>query len=1826
MRAFLCPDDMATSESRLVITVDSRSAEQRTRDTARALGELEKHGLGAQVGVEQMNRALKNTEGAAGSAHAAIRRMATGAIAGVSAMQVIDMADQWGQFASRIRMATESTEEYERVQARMAKSANATYRSVNETREAFIQLSPVLRQMGMSLDQSMDAIDAFSGLLVVNAASGDRADAALRALSISLQKGKIDADSWITIYSTLDSVVDVIAKSTGKAADEIRRLGAEGKLSVQDFAQALSGQYASVMQQVEGMPTTVRDAMSKVANSFTEYIGWSNEARGITAGMADAILVLGENFDTLATVGLAAAGGALTAYAARGAVAAVQTAAHTAEAVRNAAATRAAAQASHQYAVAKLAEAQATVAASTGMQRLTAVTALLIPAQRQLTASSVALAAASRTAYLPLLGMLGGPVGLAATVGLTAAAFLTMGGNATAATPSIEELSTSIDKLTRAQLALRQQQTDELVETLEGQAQEAAHALQGLQTDYEELQQAFDDGRGVSAEGLQNVNKALVEQRAALDTANQKLDEARALQDRLGASAAAAAGGVGVLNNALAQTDEAGTKYLERLEKRALLAGKTTQVAQLNALRDAGEFKMDDAAYERALKAARALDAVAKSAGGAKSALDKLNLSSISNGLAVESSKIDAALRQLEITWNRGDMGADRYFTNRIALAEAAGAAQEGAIQKEINALNALGAKGKAGQQVREKLADAETKLAVARARNSSELATLRAEEEAYFRGPSMENIKTLTEAKRALEEQNRTLEDQIRYFGLTGSEVEKLRVARLDEMLAQQYAALATATANEASEGELNRINDLIAALYNLRNAREVSAGLQSQHEAQQREKARIEASVQSWGRGIDKIGELFVEGFSASLDKNDDAFDAFVDNAGKALKNSVATALYEATLKPIVIRFVAQMAGVLGGAQTRQGILNQNGMGGGGMDLGGLRSASGLFNSGSGAAMGTEYAANAWGSMGGDSMEALIAGNSSNWGVSSSMGSNIGAGVGYAAAIYALTEKQYATAIGTAVGTYIMPGIGTAIGSLLGNFVDGMLGDKLAGETRAGAQYGLVVDGQLYNPRRGTSRATDATGVQWLEGPSGGGDSESIRAAIEATTTSINEMFRIVGADVSLSGFWAGFEGSEKGRGGVGAGGNLSTGAAFGEGGTGSNYDKSLFDRTRARTLTAEEAANMLPAQLAQASLQAWQAAAEQMPGALARVLQGVDLSGMADDAILALQAQFVTLVTQADQLRAGLAALPFPPTVAQTFAFAAALAEAAGGAENAANQLASYYQNYYSETERAAHLTAQLIDRFAQLGYTLPQTRDEFRGLVEANMALGEGGARTTAELLAMESALSSLLPAFDAITNTIDDVAAQANAAFDAQLAKVKSLAEETNRVLGVRNRAGNTLDEIDRALGRTGKFGPQREAELWAAMATASYEQQIDLASELTSITLDRYQEEIAAAERLADLGANLRDYVAGLKIGDMSPLTLGQRLAEAGSQYAEMLARAQAGDTDAMAGLQGMADSYLRLARDYYASSDQYTQIFNSVTGGLDELGVQAQTDAERQLAVGVDSLAQLEGLRGVAQNAYAALDRQYQQSVGALERETSLLVDLGQDTGRLHDIASLLGSLPAELAARLQPFLDTATRGTVTDWYQDAGRGQGDAGGVDYWQGELGKRPESQVKDSFLWGLVADWYKDDLGRKGAESEIAYWFDEAKKKGAQSAYQDFLWGAQAELHGSHANGLAYVPFDGYRAELHRGEAVLTAAENRAYQAMPDWSSYGRGNESLIAEVRRLNDRIGQLEVALVKATSDGARAISETTARSATHIADRADEAASRASHEASIQ
>lgn len=72
------------------------------------------------------------------------------------------------------------------------------------------------------------------------------------------------------------------------------------------------------------------------------------------------------------------------------------------------------------------------------------------------------------------------------------------------------------------------------------------------------------------------------------------------------------------------------------------------------------------------------------------------------------------------------------------------------------------------------------------------------------------------------------------------------------------------------------------------------------------------------------------------------------------------------------------------------------------------------------------------------------------------------------------------------------------------------------------------------------------------------------------------------------------------------------------------------------------------------------------------------------------------------------------------------------------------------------------------------------------------------------------------------------------------------------------------------------------------------------------------------------------------------------------------------------------------------------------------------------------------------------------------------------------------------------------------------------------------------------IWSSITSWVSDCVG--WITEKVAFWQDQSSKVSQSSGSSN----------GSHASGLDYVPFDGYRATLHQGERVLTQEENKYY--------------------------------------------------------------------------
>ncbi|QEY70512.1 tape measure protein [Pseudomonas denitrificans (nom. rej.)] len=251
-----------TEYARLVLAVDSTSARKATDDLSV---------LGAQSGkTEKATDALTNSFAGLGKVLAAVG-------AGVAIRAIIRASDQYGQMAARIRMASASTEEYNKVQDRLLQTANATYRPLNEAQEVYIRTADAIRTLGYNTDDALDITDSFSFLLVTNAASADKASSAIDAYSKAIQTGKIESDGWQSILAAMPTIVNDLAAATGRSTADIRKLGIEGKLSLAALNEALRQSRDSNEELAAAMETSVADATTALGNSFQVFVGKVNE-------------------------------------------------------------------------------------------------------------------------------------------------------------------------------------------------------------------------------------------------------------------------------------------------------------------------------------------------------------------------------------------------------------------------------------------------------------------------------------------------------------------------------------------------------------------------------------------------------------------------------------------------------------------------------------------------------------------------------------------------------------------------------------------------------------------------------------------------------------------------------------------------------------------------------------------------------------------------------------------------------------------------------------------------------------------------------------------------------------------------------------------------------------------------------------------------------------------------------------------------------------------------------------------------------------------------------------------------------------------------------------------------------------------------------------------------------------------------------------------------------------------------------------------------------------------------------------------------------------
>jgi tape measure domain-containing protein len=404
--------------------------------------------------------------------------------------------------------------------------------------------------------------------------------------------------------------------------------------------------------------------------------------------------------------------------------------------------------------------------------------------------------------------------------------------------------------------------------------------------------------------------------------------------------------------------------------------------------------------------------------------------------------------------------------------------------------------------------------------------------------------------------------------------------------------------------------------------------------------------------------------------------------------------------------------------------------------------------------------------------------------------------------------------------------------------------------------------------------------------------------------------------------------------------------------------------------------------------------------------------------------------------------------------------------GGLDKFQAIASDYYDKFYSESEKTKSKVDAMTKSLGDLGIQIPSSRAAFRELVEAAQKAGNN------ELYV---SLMKLSGAFADITEASTEAAKGAKELPQAVRDTFEALSKDAERWLSIRNQAASLKDEISVAMGNPQKDPAVRMKQLWDAMSKdVTPEQKLQLAGELKDLMLQKYQVEKESLTKLIDFGKQLRGYVDSLKVGALSPLTMGQKLAEAQAQYQTTFSKAQGGDTAAQGMLQGKADTYLQLAQTALASSSEYSTIFSEVTNGLDSLGIESMSAAERASQTATEQLAELQRLSDFVGSVEVTANSYYNNSLTALGNQITLMDAMYQKMGIFDGMLSSLAGLPAEIAAALSGKAGSSFGNDefIRNLYQSVeGRtgSQVDSAGYNYWMQDLMTSTKEKVATNFV-------------------------------------------------------------------------------------------------------------------------------------------------------------
>ena len=475
-------------------------------------------------------------------------------------------------------------------------------------------------------------------------------------------------------------------------------------------------------------------------------------------------------------------------------------------------------------------------------------------------------------------------------------------------------------------------------------------------------------------------------------------------------------------------------------------------------------------------------------------------------------------------------------------------------------------------------------------------------------------------------------------------------------------------------------------------------------------------------------------------------------------------------------------------------------------------------------------------------------------------------------------------------------------------------------------------------------------------------------------------------------------------------------------------------------------------------------------------------------------------------------------------------------------------------------------------------VPIVKDIFGGFVDAfgeahqkitDTSTAAGAAISTIETLAVgigaATAATKLWNIATAAASAIlsHPIAAVATASIVLLTTEVTSAKKAWDAYVG----ALYQLDDVDFDSVVMALYGINTQInDLFDKRESAGFLEQIDIDTDILALGERRAQLE----EMLKDMSQEAYDYYdaglatpSGLISWHKAQEDMAAAEAEAKEKAQSMVDSTQSFSNSAQQILENYWNTYNSIYTGLFNAANVFTQVTEATKFGDEENGKTGADELRGNLEANTRFYEQyasdLEYVKGAAADAGVDLSAlmeilgsmSTEDAAGAISSVRKELEFAGSDEGRqgvLQNWDSLLQDYSAAVSGATQPLAEAATGvhdqlNALMEEYTKSVEG-------------MDKSVEAfAAAKATLYGLELGI---DQNTSGVLSSLDVLASEMQSQ-LQADFADFVLTIQAVVglgdtpDGSHRSGLDYVPFDGYMAELHAGEKVLTAAEASSYR-------------------------------------------------------------------------